>query len=240
MNRVLGFGVLGGLVLAFQVVAGGAGKDAAKVKEALQALQDYIGNWKGNGTSEKNKSEIWNEKLSWSWKFKGDDAWLTLDFGKDGKFYKGGEVRYLPDKKLYKMTLVDKKDKKQVFEGRLTGAKKDRLTLERVDPDTKETHQILMNMAAGGIGSVYTYSTKPENRTLYNKQWQVRFTKEGESFAAGKKQIECVVTGGLGTIPVMFKGVTYYVCCTGCRDAFNENPEKILKEYFAKKKASSQ
>ena len=27
----------------------------------------------------------------------------------------------------------------------------------------------------------------------------------------------------------MYKGKTYYVCCSGCRDAFNENPEKFLK-----------
>jgi len=29
--------------------------------------------------------------------------------------------------------------------------------------------------------------------------------------------------------------VTYYVCCSGCRDAFNENPEKYIKEFNAKK-----
>jgi len=37
----------------------------------------------------------------------------------------------------------------------------------------------------------------------------------------------------------MYKGVTYYVCCGGCRDAFNENPEKILKDYQARKKAGN-
>jgi len=31
-------------------------------------------------------------------------------------------------------------------------------------------------------------------------------------------------------------GQTYYVCCGGCRDAFNENPAQIIKEYLAKKK----
>jgi YHS domain-containing protein len=32
-------------------------------------------------------------------------------------------------------------------------------------------------------------------------------------------------------------GMTYYVCCTGCRDAFNENPSKIIAEYKARKAA---
>src|SRR5438445_8129859 len=177
MKRV-SVGLVFASLVALQALAGGGGgaaKDAAKVKDALQALQDYIGAWKGSGTSEKNKSEIWNEKVAWSWRFKGPDAWLTLDFGKGSKVYKSGEIRYLPDTKVYEMTLVDVKDKKQVFEGRLTGTKKDRLTLERIDPDTKDTHQILMNMAAGGIGSGYTYSIKPEYRTLYTNQWHIRF-----------------------------------------------------------------
>ena len=34
---------------------------------------------------------------------------------------------------------------------------------------------------------------------------------------------------------VTYKGETFYVCCSGCRDAFNENPEKFIKEYEAKK-----
>jgi len=36
--------------------------------------------------------------------------------------------------------------------------------------------------------------------------------------------------GGLGTIEVTHAGKSYYVCCTGCRDYFNENPEKFLKK----------
>jgi YHS domain-containing protein len=38
-------------------------------------------------------------------------------------------------------------------------------------------------------------------------------------------------------MPVSYMGVTYYVCCSGCRDAFNENPAQIIREYLAKKKA---
>jgi YHS domain-containing protein len=34
---------------------------------------------------------------------------------------------------------------------------------------------------------------------------------------------------------VSHKGETYWVCCSGCRDAFNENPEKYIKEFQEKK-----
>ena len=54
--------------------------------------------------------------------------------------------------------------------------------------------------------------------------------KEGESLAGGKtaKKPECIITGGTGTIAVTYKGKTYYVCCTGCRDEFNANPQKYI------------
>ncbi len=42
------------------------------------------------------------------------------------------------------------------------------------------------------------------------------------------------MTGGAGTIRVSYKGKSYYVCCTGCRDAFNDDPEGILADYRAR------
>ena len=49
------------------------------------------------------------------------------------------------------------------------------------------------------------------------------------------KGIECIVSGGKGTIPVSYNGKTYYVCCSGCRDAFKDDPEKFIKEAEKKK-----
>jgi YHS domain-containing protein len=228
MHRLTACGLLTTLFLT-QVDAGGKGTDA---REALQALQDYIGGWKGNGTSEKDKSEIWKENASWSWRFKGKDVFLSVEV-KDSKLFKSGEMRFQPDREKYQLTLVDKKGKKLIYEGEL---KKGGLVLERLDPDTKDAYQIKMNIVGGGIRMVMTMFSRPADRTFWNKQFQVAYTKEGESFGAAAKKNECVVTGGLGTMAVTYMGQTYYVCCGGCRDAFNENPAKIIKEYLAKKK----
>jgi ribosomal protein L24E len=65
---------------------------------------------------------------------------------------------------------------------------------------------------------------------------EVGYTRQGSGFGKNVAQRECVVTGGLGTIEVTHDGKTYYVCCTGCRDYFNENAEKVLAEWAAKKK----
>src|SRR5262245_33889485 len=200
-------------------------------KEALQALNDYVGAWKGAGAN-MSKSDNWTEKMSWGWKFKGDDAWLTVEF-KDSKDFAKGELRYDVDKKEYKLTVKDKKNEEKTFEGEL---KKGYLTLDRVDPKSGETQRLMMNIAGGGIRFVYSLQRKAKGTTLFTKLYQVESGKEGESLAGGGKERECVVTGGRGTMEVSYKGKTYYVCCSGCRDAFNENPEKILKEYAERKK----
>ena len=49
----------------------------------------------------------------------------------------------------------------------------------------------------------------------------------------------CVVTEGRGTIQVSYKGKTYWVCCTGCRDLFKDHPERVLAEAAAREKAAA-
>src|SRR5262245_25249308 len=225
-------------VLALGLVALAADKKDPTPREALQGLNEFIGKWTGNGGPDKPNpasKDLWKETVGWAWKFKGDDAWLTLEI-KDGKYFKGGEVRWLADKKLYQMKLIDRADKEQVFEGQLQGDPPV-LVLERVDPDTKETQQIKMNTTNDGIRLNLFFARKPKDRTLFTKDYVVSYNKDGESIGGAKdRSKECVVTGGLGTMQVSYMGKTYWVCCTGCRDAFMDNPEKFIKEFEARKK----
>jgi hypothetical protein len=122
------------------------------------------------------------------------------------------------------MRLVDAKKQPLDFTGRL---EKGYLTFDRVDAATGETQQLIMNTAAEGVRFVYRYAIRPKGRTIFTKVYQVGASKEGESLGAAAKKNECIVTGGLGTIPVTYMGETFYVCCTGCRDAFNERAGEV-------------
>jgi hypothetical protein len=209
--------------------------DKSEAKEALKELQEFIGGWKGNGGPDKARpgprDAVWSENISWSWRFKGDDAWLSMNV-KDGKLFKSGDLRYLPKKKLYQLTATDKKDKKLVFVGKI---ERETLKLERVDPDSKETQQITMNTAADGDRLIYHFAHKDEGKTIWKKDYLVACTREGVSLGKVDKKNECIVSGGLGTMAISYKGETYYVCCSGCAEAFRETPEKYISEYKAKK-----
>jgi hypothetical protein len=210
-----------------------AGEGGSPAKEALQELNDYIGGWKGTGTSEKDKRLIWKETMDWTWRFqKGKEPTLVFTIDK-GRYFKKGEIRYLPARKVYELTLEDVSGKGRVFEGAFA---KKKLFLERKDTDHKEKQKLELYLPGDGGRLVYTYWVKPEDRTLYGREFQVGYSRPDETVVAGGKKVECIVTGGLGTIPVMYKGVTYYVCCSGCRDAFLESPEQYVREFNAKKK----
>jgi hypothetical protein len=236
MNRLLACVSLGILLLvALPRLPADDGDEPASAKEALQALNDFIGDWKGTGDVERAKpgsKTFWSESVSWSWRFKKDDVALIMAV-KNGKLIKGGELRYLADTKKYQLRATDAKDKKIVYEGEL---KKGVLTLERNDADKMETQQIAMNVAGDGVRFNYWFKTKPASKKAYGTGYLVACSKEGESLGGKQDGKECPVSGGLGKIAVSYKGETFYVCCTGCRDAFNENPEKYVKEFKAKQK----
>jgi ribosomal protein L24E len=92
-----------------------------------------------------------------------------------------------------------------------------------------------MNVAGDGVRFIYRVAHKDADSTIWKKDYLVACTKEGESLGKREKKNECVVTGGLGTMAVSYKGETYYVCCSGCADAFKEDPEKYIAEYKARK-----
>lgn len=235
MKRLTALGLLLGLCAVVWQVRAADADDKEQSKEALQALQDFVGGWKGNGGPDKPRpgprDPIWSEKVSWSWRFKGEPA-LVLTV-KGGKVLKGGELRYLPAKKRYQLTATTKDDKKIVFLGQL---KSETLTLERVDPTTKATQQIKMNLAGDGVRFIYRVAHKDDGTTLWKKDYLVACTKDGESLGAKEKKNLCVVTGGVGTMTVRYKGETYYVCCSGCAEEFKENPEKYIAEFKKKNK----
>lgn len=207
-----------------------------QMREALKELQDFIGDWEGAGNPDKVKlttaDPVWEEKVAWSWRFKGDDAWLSIDI-KGSKHLKRGEIRYNLSKKAYELNATTVEGKAQVFLGQLKG---DVLTFERTDSSSKETQQIRMNTAAEGIRFIYRYARKQPDTTIWKKEYVVATTKKGESLAKREKRPECVVSGGLGTTAVSYMGETFYVCCSGCADAFRENPKKYVDEFKARKK----
>jgi hypothetical protein len=205
-------------------------------REGLQPLNVLVGSWKGTGypegTREERAAGFWTETIAWEWRFKGDDAWLAVTFDK-GKYFTTGELRFLSEKPAYQLTLTSPEKTTLTFVGTL---KDKTLTLERTGGPANEDQRLVFNLLHYNR-YLYRFETRPAGSALgFEKKYQVGATKEGVPFAEVPKGPECIVSGGLGTMKVTYKGKEYYVCCSGCRAEFLADPEKYVKEAEAKAK----
>jgi hypothetical protein len=232
MKRIL-FALMTLLILQLAPLPADDKPAQRSAKEALKPFNELIGSWKATATPSGRAKEFWQETVAWEWQFKGDDAWIKLTFTK-GKNFEKGTLRYLPDRDAYRLRLVTNDKQTLDFDGKFN-AEKRTLTVDRTDPTTKDTQQFVVTMLHE-TRFLYRYEVKPDGRTGFTPQFKAGATREGIAFAAGDAKPECVVSGGLGTMKVTYKGKEYYVCCGGCRDAFNDNPEKFVKEFEARKK----
>lgn len=209
-------------------------KDIAKAKEELQKLGEFIGQWNngGDGTVDGKKTS-WKETWEWSWKFaKTGEPSIVLKV-KDAKFFSEGTIGYDLKAKAYKASAKDAKGDDQSFTGSID--RKGAFLLERTDEKSKDVHKLKFSTAAEGIRLNVAYDVQAGGKGLASTVYKSNGNKEGESIAGNRKKNECIVTGGAATTQVSHNGKTYYVCCSGCADAFKDDPEKFIKAAAAKK-----
>lgn len=220
------------LTVAFSAARLATGQTKSS-RDKLAGLGGLIGVWNGtglpSGTREEQQKGFWTETISCEWQFKGADAWLKLTFDK-GKHFVSGEIR--PSGDGFEVHLKTTGKEMQHFRGTL----KDKvLTVERADFESKDEHKLVFTMLHENR-ILYRHDVRPAGKGLFYRKYQVGATKEGVAFAVGDGRPECIVSGGLGTSTVSYMGMTYYVCCSGCRTEFLDNPKKYVDEYNAKLK----
>ena len=239
IRRAFGLAVAAGLA----VTLGGSAQppkltpEQTKAKNELKKLEEFLGVWNLEGSVKAGgKETIWKEQVDWSWKFKTEEPTIRVVFGDGkGRFFSAGELTYDLAAKKYKLNLTAADKTTSVYTGDF---KIGVLKLERKDAKG-DVHRLAVNTLADGIRMQLRAERQEGGKGLFQTALKMEGNRSGESLAGAAKKAECIVTGGAASIPVSFGGKQYFVCCSGCRDAFNENPEKILKEYQARKKSGN-
>ncbi len=203
-------------------------------KAALQAIQKYVGGWRGVGLIDRSRNDgAWGESAQWAWSFDGGRAAIVFDAA-DGKYYKAGKI--LPgakaDEFTFTGTLPDGKTT-ETFTGKFSDGQLVLDADKAPAAGSDRPAQITMRTVAKGDRLLVLYQKKNGNQ--FARMGEVGYTRKGSGFGQTAKDNECVVTGGEGDIKVEYKGKAYYVCCRGCLIEFNENPDKVMAEFFARK-----
>lgn len=209
------------------------------VVAALKPVQIMLGKWQG---LVKNASKT--EVHDWVWDLKTDRVFpaLVLDIPK-GEFFTNARLTYDPRIEKFLMTTVDGEGVKRSFIGEFVEAPKD---VPSEDGKTVErTFQLALTEEPGaGLGTRFQYVFKQQHNNRYlvdvnRARGKARFTqfdvigsqRDGVSFAKADDDYgdrTCIISGGLGTTTVSYKGRTFYVCCSGCKAAFDDEPERWI------------
>ena len=127
------------------------------------------------------------------------------------------------------------------------------LAFREFEGDDRKVHRRfklqLTEVGDGKDGLQLVFNQQDNNRYLLEieRKRGNRFTRvdtvgtqrEGSSFALNDsdyKERTCVISGGLGTSQVSYNGKSYWVCCSGCKAAFDEDPARWVAEFEAKQK----
>jgi hypothetical protein len=206
------------------------------VISALKPLQIVMGKWEGilkNGGV--------GETHDWVWDLQTDKKYPALAVSApDGNFFINARITYDPASSKYRMETVDKEKVVRKFEG---GWEVEPAEVPADDGKSfYRTFKLklteIRNEALSGRWE-YVLSQQDNNRyQLYAslaRGTSPRFAlrdvlasqRSGTSFAQADDDYgerTCIISQGLGTISVSYQGKSYYVCCTGCKAAFEDDP----------------
>lgn len=221
-----------------------------KLMEAMMPLQVLLGTWRGTTQREFGQFKATDEP-NWVWDFQTDRKSPAMVMtSSDSPYIREARLTYLPEKECFQLKVTDSEGIHRTLEGTFKEPVQEfqgddqqmhvryKLELTEVDPaQPRDQWQIAFNQQENNR---YLQEMAKKRGANFLRVDTVAAQRQGTSFAksdAGYGEKECVISGGLGTIQLTHKGKSYWVCCTGCKAAFEEDPESWIAEYNKKKQA---
>ena len=234
-NTIKTTAVAASLLATLGILAIAADEGAPARREAQATLKVYgplVGSWRGVGQVKRGQSSgSWQESASWAWKLSENSAALEIDVEK-GKYLKSALLKpgKGPGDYVLEATLAD--GSKRTFAGK---AAKDKPLVLTAEGPGEGLRRVTLTIP-GDLRFLLLLESQPSGN-VFARLGEVGFTRNGVAFAAGESGPVCIVTEGRGTIQVSHKGKSYFVCCSGCRDLFNKDPDAIIAEAGERAKA---
>jgi hypothetical protein len=204
-----------------------------EAQEALSDFNDLIGEWRGVGQPRRGSNQgAWRQNAEWVWDFEPESVGVKYVVN-DGKLVSTARVTWDAAAEQYVLTLTTPESQQRVYRGR---KEDERIVLTSRPDDEGLTHRITITRL-NDKRTLVLHEKRSAAQTSFFRVAEVGYTREGTRLAtSGSGGPECIVTGGTGTMTVMHKGKTYYVCCTGCRQAFEADPDGIIAEAAERRK----
>ena len=206
--------------------------------EKLKPLQVLLGEWRGTTRREfKNFKAV--DQHEWVWDLTTTPSSPALVMTSDKSPYLR-KARLVATADGFELSTTDANEQTHQFVGTFTEPVRDvpgdsdslqrtyKLQFSEVNPG-KEEWQIVFNQQENNRYLLELARRRGKARMVRHDT--VSTQREGTSFALSDSDYgekTCIISQGLGTISVSYKGRSYWVCCSGCKAAFEEDPEKWI------------
>lgn len=234
-------------------------KQAEAVVAALQPFQILLGQWRWITQKKFGGFSKSGEDLEWVWDFKRDKSRPALTAHTDeNPYFHQLWLTYEPEDEKFRLIAAAEDGSERTLEGtwaengepseEYDGKKNQRkykLTLAQTTPEAGEQWQVTFQQLDNNQYLMQVMKKLPAAKQ-FGPLDALRQQRVGTSFAVADSDNpgpKCIISGGLGSMEVTYKGKKYPVCCSGCAAAFNDDPERWLAklaEAEAKKKKSEE
>lgn len=212
------------------------------IMKNLKPLQVMLGAWRGTTRKEYGISKA-VDNHEWIWDLQTDPQQPALTLTSDKSPYlKAARLTWLPSTAKFQLKATNLDGVAREYIGDYTDP-----VHEIVGPDDKMHRVFRLELTeteasaekAGGETWQVAFVQQQNDRYLleidkrrgkaaFRRYDTVSTQREGTSFALNDSDYgekTCIISQGLGTIAVSYKGKSYWVCCTGCKAAFEAEPE---------------
>ncbi len=209
--------------------------ELAAQKAGLAGFNDIVGAWRGVGMPKRRSNrEAWSEKARWIWRFTETQAIVDYKIEK-GKLLRAATITYSPKDERLHLTATLANGATRGYTGKQVDA---RFVFESEADKAGEVHRLSIKRH-NFKRTLVLLEKRKATQTRYSRVAEIGYTREGTRLASSNRSGPvCIVTGGLGTSQVSYQGKKYWVCCTGCREAFDDDPAGIIAE--AKERAAEE
>ncbi|MGD9855779.1 MAG: YHS domain-containing protein [Planctomycetaceae bacterium] len=215
------------------MAAGAVFAERPPAQEGLERFNSLIGEWRGVGQPQRGSNRgAWRQTGEWVWNFENDA--VAIDYNvTDGKLLTTARLTHDPKSGLYRLLVTNTEGIERAHTGRLEDNK---LVLESSPDDAGAVSRITVTLL-NDDRTLVLHEQRAANQQRFFRVAEVGYTRAGVRLARpGSGQPECIVTGGAGTMEVTYQGKTYYVCCSGCKQAFDDDPAGIIAEAAERRK----
>ncbi|MBA4019283.1 MAG: hypothetical protein C0483_19125 [Pirellula sp.] len=201
----------------------------------LRTLQELIGQWKGVGQVRRGSAKgSWIEVGDWAWDF--TDGKSAVAFASPAsKHFRAGRITAGDRREILLLKARTADGKELAYEGgRRDDGAWEFLAVDKT-PTAQTPSRVVLRLTAEGKRLIMLLERRLGTADdAFATLAEIGYTRAGSNFGQGSGGPKCIVTDGAGTIAVSHAGKTYYVCCSGCKELFDSEPEKVIADYQAR------